>query len=116
MIRSIGGLWSGHDCSFCILKDGRPTIHAEYERYIREKEPKGDSVKFMFDVSWDDAIKIDAFVSSYPKKLLSEYESINMIGDNVRYFGHHKSHAAHAFFSSNILNALIITIDRKSVV
>ena len=34
----IAGIWSGHDCSFCVLEDGHPLVHAEYERYIREKE------------------------------------------------------------------------------
>ena len=42
----IAGFHSGHDCSFCILKDGVPVIHAELERYIRLKEPIDDSVKF----------------------------------------------------------------------
>ncbi len=36
--------WSGHDSSFCILEDGVPTIHAELERYIREKE-KSELIK-----------------------------------------------------------------------
>ena len=39
----IAGLCNGHDSSFCVLDNGVPTIHAELERYIREKEPKGDS-------------------------------------------------------------------------
>ena len=33
----IAGLWNGHDSSFCVLEDGIPTIHAELERYTREK-------------------------------------------------------------------------------
>ena len=45
----IAGIWSGHDCSFCILEDGMPVVHAEYERYIREKEPAGNSAQFLFD-------------------------------------------------------------------
>ena len=40
------GFWSNHDCSYCILEDGVPIIHDEYERFIREKEPPGDSLKF----------------------------------------------------------------------
>ena len=32
----VASAWSGHDCSFCILDNGRPVVHAEYERYIRE--------------------------------------------------------------------------------
>ena len=42
----IAGVWSGHDCSYCVLDDGQPLIHDEYERFIREKEPKGDSIEF----------------------------------------------------------------------
>ena len=38
----IAGIWSGHDCSFYVSQDGKPVVHAEYERYIREKEPAGD--------------------------------------------------------------------------
>ena len=49
----IAGGWSGHDCSFCILEDGVPILHAEYERYIREKEPPGDSLKFLYDIYKD---------------------------------------------------------------
>ncbi len=45
----VASAWPGHDCSYCILENGRPIVHAEYERYIREKEPAGDGVQFMFD-------------------------------------------------------------------
>ena len=45
----IAGFWSGHDCSYCILKNGKPILHEEYERFIREKEPRGDSLKFLFN-------------------------------------------------------------------
>ena len=78
MSTKIAGLWSGHDCSFCILDDGRPTIHAELERYIREKEPKGDSVSFMrdvFGVENDVAMdEIDHLTTCYPELLLRKYE------------------------------------------
>ena len=40
----IAGLCSGHDCSFAVLEDGVPVIHAELERYLRVKEPLGDSL------------------------------------------------------------------------
>ena len=58
----IAGFHSGHDCSFCILKDGVPVIHAELERYIRLKEPIDDSVKFLFD-KYSDFDKIDDFTT-----------------------------------------------------
>ena len=44
----IVGLLSGHDCSYCVLEDGIPKIHNELERFIREKEPPGDSLEFFF--------------------------------------------------------------------
>ena len=46
----IAGVWSGHDTSFCILEDGIPILHAELERYNREKEPQGDSILLMNNV------------------------------------------------------------------
>ena len=61
----IAGLWNGHDSSFCVLEDGIPTIHAELERYTREKEPKGDSFQLFKDVykTQDD---IDYWVTCSP--------------------------------------------------
>ena len=32
------GFQSGHDVSYCVLDNGVPVIHAEYERYIREND------------------------------------------------------------------------------
>jgi len=58
----IAGFHSGHDCSFCILKDGKPIIHAELERYIRLKEPLGDSLDFLFK-EFKDADKITHFTT-----------------------------------------------------
>ena len=46
----IAGVWSGHDCSYFILDhEGNPVVHNEYERFIREKEPSGDSIQFLKD-------------------------------------------------------------------
>ena len=45
----VAGYWSGHDCSYCVLEDGSPIVHDEYERFIREKEPAGDSIQFMIE-------------------------------------------------------------------
>ena len=44
----VAGLCSGHDCAFAILEDGVPILHAELERYLRVKEPLGDSLEFLF--------------------------------------------------------------------
>ena len=40
----IVGFQSGHDMSYCILENGVPIIHEEYERFLREKEPLGDGL------------------------------------------------------------------------
>ena len=60
----IAGVWSGHDCSFCVLEDGKPLVHAEYERYIREKEPAGDSVQFLLD-EYENYDEIKHFVTCH---------------------------------------------------
>ena len=43
------GFQSGHDVSYCLLKNGIPIIHEELERFIREKEPAGDAIQLLFD-------------------------------------------------------------------
>ena len=110
--------WSGHDCSFAVLDNGKPEVHAEYERYIREKEPAGDGVQFMFDKLGDcDDIKYFATVRSVGKLKSHEksFEKLNkIIQKNEGKFyviGHHQAHAANAFYSSNKDSALIVTID-----
>ena len=118
----LAGFWSGHDCSFYISEDGRPIVHAEYERYIREKEPKGDSVQFMFD-EYKDYHDIKHIVSCYPKSKLTHHEQsfakisdiVSNNGGTINYIGHHKAHAANAFFSSNFDKSLIVTIDGGGV-
>jgi len=114
----IASAWSGHDCSFYISEDGRPIVHAEYERYIREKEPPGDSVKFMLE-EHPDCEDIVHFAMCHPTKKVTQYpESYNKIldivnknGGEVHIVGHHQAHAANAFFSSNFDESLILTID-----
>ena len=122
MKTKIAGLWSGHDCSFCILEDGRPIIHAEYERYIREKEPAGDSAQFLFD-ECDSYEDIKYFATCYPvKKMVENNESFRKLqglikknGGKFYTVGHHQAHAANAFFSSNFNSSLIITVDGGGV-
>tara|TARA_R100001594_G_scaffold147606_2_gene200937 strand:- start:1265 stop:2881 length:1617 start_codon:yes stop_codon:yes gene_type:complete len=114
----IAGFWSGHDCSFCILENGHPVVHAEYERYIREKEPLGDSINFLLE-EYKEHDDIKHFVTCFPVKKITKYQEsyqrakqIVQKNDGKFYvFGHHQSHAANAFFSSNLEKALIITID-----
>jgi|TARA_E500000305_G_scaffold107602_1_gene107942 carbamoyltransferase len=114
----IASAWSGHDCSFCILDNGRPVVHAEYERYIREKEPYGDGVQFMFD-EYSEHNDIKHFATVHLSEKLEaykeSYEKINNIvdsnGGEFHVIGHHQAHAANAFFSSNFQEALILTMD-----
>jgi carbamoyltransferase len=117
----IAGFCSGHDCSYAILENGIPIIHNELERFTREKEPIGDSIQFMFDTyEQSDDIKHfthcqDSWNGGIQKRYPESFQRINSIVEknNGEYFipGHHQSHAANAFFSSNYEKALIITID-----
>ena len=100
------------------MENGRPVVHAEYERYIREKEPQGDSIGFLFD-EYKDHDDIKHFVTCYPsnktvkheKSWIRAQELVEKNGGKFYAFGHHQSHAANAFFSSNLDESLIITID-----
>jgi len=98
----IASIWNGHDCSVCVLENGKPLIHAELERYIREKEPKGDPYSLLEKVypnlDIDKWVTIEGY-SGTPKK------------DNTYVVGHHQAHAANAFFSSNLKESLILTLD-----
>ena len=111
----------GHDSAFCILKDGKPIVHIELERIIRQKQPMGDSFQLLMD-HYPEFKKIKYFTEIYhaEKNLLeSKYPyAYKMIKDIVKknggefyYIDHHKSHAANAFYSSNFDDALIITMD-----
>ena len=111
----IAGLWNSHDCSFCVLEDGVPTIHAELERYTREKEPKGDSFKLFKQVRGEEN-DIDYWVTCSPadsfkngsKRCVKVSDKFN---HEIYSVGHHQAHAANAFFTSNFEEALIVTID-----
>lgn len=114
----VASAWSGHDCSYCILENGRPIVHAEYERYVRKKEPPGDGVGFMFD-DFGPLKDLKYFATNYSFKKLQAYNdsltklesTLKSNGGNLYVVGHHQAHAANAFFSSNFDEALIITID-----
>ena len=119
----IAGIWSGHDCSFCILEDGVPVIHAELERYNREKSPPGDSVQFAIDRVPKDFSEVVHIASVHPSRKSTQYEKsyaeavriTEKNGGKIHFFSHHKSHAANAFYSSNFNNAVIVTIDGGGV-
>lgn len=114
----VASAWSGHDCSFCVLDNGRPVVHAEYERYIREKEPAGDGVQFMLD-EYSEHKDIKYFATNHSfSKLKNHPDSLEKLkaiiegnGGQMFIIGHHQAHAANAFFSSNHDEALVFTMD-----
>ena len=114
----VTGLWSGHDASFCNLDDGVPSLHAELERYTREKEPAGDAIRFMMEVDpeWQ---KSRHFVTAHPVKKLQEHtdshKALEEHAEKIWVLGHHQSHAAHAFYSSHADRALVFTFDGGGV-
>ena len=115
------GFHSGHDCSYCVFENGIPIIHNELERFSRKKEHLGDALEFLFqsydkykDVKYFSQV-IDnwkgGFVERYPDTANKMFSMVKNNGGNFYYFGHHQTHAANAFYSSNFDDALIITID-----
>jgi len=118
------GFQSGHDVSYCVLENGVPVIHEELERFIREKEPLGDGLKMSFErlpSDYFDDVKYFTYgnlntrhhgepvnYSDYDNKMR---EIIKKNNGELYAIGHHQSHAANAFFSSNYDESLIITID-----
>ena len=116
------GLWSGHDCSYSVLEDGVVTRHDELERFIREKEPHGDAFKLMKE-NYGDFKDTKYFVTCSPTSKLTQYEDsysemIETVKENngdIYCVGHHKSHAANAFYSSNLKESLILTMDGGGV-
>jgi len=117
----IAGFCSSHDCSYCILDNGVPVVHNELERFIREKEPMGDGFQFMIDSGESvDEIKhfthcFDTWNGGIEARFPESFQKMKDIleKNDGEYFvpGHHESHAANAFFSSNYDEALIITVD-----
>ncbi len=119
------GFQSGHDVSYCILENGVPIIHEELERFIREKEPLGDGLEMALQrIPENDLDDIKYFTNGNPRsrtvysdktaKKESDDRMKSLVKQNSgEYYivGHHQSHAANAFFSSNYDEALIITID-----
>ena len=113
----IAAAYSGHDCSYVVLKDGIPLIHDELERFTREKEPHGDGIQFLID-NFDKHEEIKHFATVYPVSKTLDYPSFEIVKKNVENnkgniyaIGHHQAHAANAFFSSNLKESLVITLD-----
>ena len=118
----IASSWSGHDCSFSIMEDGKPVIHCELERFNKEKEANGDGVKFLFD-HYKDTQDIKHYATTYPLIKSTQYQEswgkmMDIIKNNngqVHFVGHHKSHCANAFYSSNFDEAIVISFDGGGV-
>tara|TARA_R110001592_G_scaffold95091_1_gene274353 strand:+ start:85 stop:1800 length:1716 start_codon:yes stop_codon:yes gene_type:complete len=136
---TILGFHTGHDVSYCLLENGIPVVHEELERFLRIKEPKGDGLEFALERLPDEitsnikyftygnpgarkSSKNRFFIACNPRYVnynLNEKSNDKMKSiinkNNGEFFiiGHHQSHAAHAFFSSNYDEALVITIDGK---
>jgi len=122
MVQKIAGCWSGHDSSFVVLHDGKPVIHAEFERYSREKCAPSDSLKFLME-RYPDYESISELAIVYPvqkyekfqESLESVRQAVSKNGGNITVVPHHAAHACNAFFSSDFEEALIFTIDGGGV-
>tara|TARA_R110001583_G_scaffold1210_9_gene10148 strand:- start:3120 stop:4736 length:1617 start_codon:yes stop_codon:yes gene_type:complete len=117
----IVGFQDGKDVSYCILKDGIPFLHEELERFNRRKCTTGDGLEMFFNHNnlhdidyfthgnpggrrWLERIGLEESAAYYDKKREN-------IGRKYYVVGHHQSHAAAAFYSSNFDKSLIITFD-----
>ncbi len=121
----IVGYQSGHDVSYCVLEDGIPTIHEELERISRQKMEYGDGLKMFFErYNSPDDVKYFTFgnpgviTNSHYKKACLDDESqarmkkiISQNNGEFFEFGHHLSHGANAFYTSDFDRALIVSVD-----
>ena len=119
------GIGTGHDASYCILENGYPIIHNEWERFSRIKEEDTDVVMFFRKTRPEWEYRTLQYITHWPHpkgwetvfsdgKLDNFIEMKNIAMQNkgaYGIFGHHQAHAANAFFSSNCDEALIVTID-----
>ena len=121
-MKIVGYQTGRHDVAYCVLENGIPLIHEELERLIRVKEPSGDGLKMYFE-RIGETDEIDYFVNGNPgfqniqpdpETTIKLQELVNQ-GKSHLTIGHHKSHAANAFFSSNFKEALIFTLDGGGV-
>tara|TARA_B100000287_G_scaffold411847_1_gene441691 strand:+ start:467 stop:2119 length:1653 start_codon:yes stop_codon:yes gene_type:complete len=116
----IVGFHCGHDSSYSILEDGVPLIHNEMERFSRNKNSVGNSVKFFLEYEKKNLDDIKYMTTNrtggmnYHKWMDSLNECQDIVeknGGELYVVGHHQSHAANAFFSSEFEEALIVTMD-----
>ena len=115
----IVGFHSGHDSSYSILDNGVPIVHNELERFNRRKNSVANSIKFFLENEKDfDDIKYMVTHRTggmVDNKYMDSFNKCQNIieknGGELYIIGHHQSHAANAFFTSNFDEALIVTID-----
>ena len=102
-----------HDSSYSIY-DGQEIIcHEELERHTRIKECDGDILEFYLENggSFEPFDIITSFPHGNSKWYPKSFHENQEVQSKYVSVGHHQSHAANAFFSSNIDESLIITID-----
>jgi carbamoyltransferase len=103
-----------HDSSYAIFENNNLVIHEELERINRIKETNECIITYLESIGHflDDFDYVLTFPHNdyifYSPKYL-EYKSKNP--NKCIEVGHHTSHAANAFFSSDFNNSLILTID-----
>lgn len=103
-----------HDSSFAIFENNELVLHEELERINRIKETNDCIITHLENSGYnlDEFDKILTYPhgnsSWYSPKYL-QYKSLNP--SRCLEIGHHKTHAANAFFSSDFEESLILTID-----
>ena len=119
----IVGFHSGHDSSYSILENGIPTVHNELERFNREKNSVANSIEFFLenetefrDIKYMTTHRTGGMVQNRYMQAFDKCQSIvESNGGELFVVGHHQSHAANAFFTSNFDEAFIMTIDGGGV-
>jgi len=115
----IAGFHSGHDSSYSILDDGVSVTHNELERFNRRKNSVANSMQFFLenennfdDIKYITTHRTGGMVNN---KYMKSFDACQQIAKNngggIYIAGHHQSHAANAFFTSDFEEALIVTID-----
>jgi len=116
-MKILGLSFGTHDSSYAIIEDGKIVVHEELERFSRIKECDGNVIDFYLDrhKSFDDIDIVTYFPHGNKKFYPSNFNILLELAKNkiidLYEVGHHKSHAANAFFSSNFEEALIVTLD-----
>ena len=108
----IVGFHSGHDSAYSILDNGVPVLHNELERFNRRKNSVSNSIQFFLDneknigdIKHMTTHRTGGMVDNDYMKSFNKCQSIiEKNGGKLYIVGHHQSHAANAFFTSNFGN------------